>query len=673
LHPARHSSRGVPKGAAPGAVEHGRGRAIPRIGIGFTWLAAAALLLWAPPAHAADEDEFPSDLRTVSGVRLEGRHRVPAREIWAVLKTKRPSRLPWREQPRLRLDFLRADTAAIAVVCREHGFLDVQVAYRILPAPKGNRAEVRFVLIEGAQVKIRDVEFEGVESVPLDPLRRRVLSRPGRPFNPAFLVVDTVRVARYYQERGFLPRVASSFRRDSVGVHVRFIVREGVEYRFGRVYLSSPGDMRVSEHLIRRELLMKESDPFRITRVERSIEHLYDTGLFSQAQITLLPDTGRREVEFDLRVRERKRRWIDAGIGSGTAERIRFTGEWGHRNLTNHGQQGVVSGRLALDGKGRFQLGRGETSLLEPWMLRTRTRGLATGYYEQRIDRTDDRWEIGQIARGFSFQLRREFGRLSLISLTQDNSFITQAVSFNPRYAISDTTRDSLKAETPDHYTTHRLQLNMQRDGRDNPVNPTRGSIQSVIGEVAGGPLKGTSSFTKMHGTLAWYTPSKNGWVLAIQLKGGVIDPFGIERIFTPDPSLDSRLARVPTEDRFRVGGVNSIRGFSENSIPASGGLAMLQGNLEARAPLIGPFGVEFFVDAGNVWTRPSRVLASQFLPEINHKSLGADDVRYVFGLGPRLNLPIGPLRLDFTWSMRPSGSAPALVAAPQIAIGPSF
>ncbi len=672
MRPARPSSRGDAKGAAPGALGSG-GRSLPRIGIIGAWAGVVALALAAGAAWGAEADEFPTELRSLSGVRLEGRRKVPAREIWAALKTRRPSRLPWRERPRLRLDFLRADTASIAAICREHGFLDASASYRIEPSRDRNRAQVVFRVVEGPQFRIRDVEWEGVESVPLEPLRRRVLARPGRPFNPAFLVADTVRIARYYQERGFLPRVASGFERDSVAVRVRYAVREGPALRFGKVYFSTPGDLHASTHLIRRELLMKEGEPFQMARVERSIERLYDTGLFSQAQITLLPDTARREVEFDLRVRERKRRWLDAGVGSGTAERLRFTGELGHRNLTNHGQQGVVSSRLALDGRGRFLLSRSEASLLEPWLLRTRTRGQLTGYYEQRVDRTVPQWEIPQIARGFSLQLRRELGRGSLVSLTQDNSFITQSVDFRADPLNTDARRDSLKQQTPAQYTTHRLLLNVQRDARDNPVSPTRGSVQSVVGEVAGGPLKGTSSFTKLQGTFAWYSPTRNGWVLAAQFRGGAMDPFGTERTFTPDPTLDPRLARVPTEDRFRIGGVNSVRGYTENSIPVSGGLAMLQANLEARAPLAGPLGLEFYVDAGNVWTRPSRIRAGNFLPEINHKSLGDDDVRFVFGFGPRLNLPIGPLRLDFTWSMRPTRTAPALVAAPQFAIGPSF
>jgi outer membrane protein insertion porin family len=626
----------------------------------------------APPPPTSDADLVPTELKTVVRVKLEGRRHVPAREIWAMLKTRRPSFWPWRERPRLRLDFLRADTSAIASVCRQHGYLDARAHWRILPSGKPDLAEVRFVIEEGRQSHIRDVRLLGVNVVSSDALRRKLYARRGRPFNPAYLVGDTVRIVRYYQEKGYLPRVASAYTRDSLEVTVKYTVAEGHRFVFGETYLSSPGDLKVSTHLIRRELLMRKGEPFQISRVERSIDRLYSTGLFSQAQITMLPDSSRRTVEFDLRVRERKRRWIDAGVGSGSTDRINFTGEWGNGNLTGHGQQGVLSSIVALDGQWRFHRWRPQISLLEPWLFRTRTNGQLTGYYEQFTDRSVPQWVIDQIARGVTLQLRRELDRYTALTLTQDNAFVTQDVTFlDPRLDV--TRADSLKAATPSSYTTHRLQLGLLRDSRDTPLAPTRGTTTNVTAQVAGGPLKGTSSFTKLEGLASWYAPTSNGWVFAVRGRGGVIDPFGTQKSFTPDTTVDGRVARVPLEDRFRIGGVNSIRGYSESSIPTSGGLAMLEADVEMRVPLIGPLGIEVFADAGNVWARPSRIRLSQFLPEISHRSLGEDDVRYVFGVGPRINFPIGPLRLDFTWSLRPSPTGPALVAAPQFAIGPSF
>ncbi len=151
---------------------------------------------------------------------------------------------------------------------------------------------------------------------------------------------------------------------------------------------------------------------------------------------------------------------------------------------------------------------------------------------------------------------------------------------------------------------------------------------------------------------------------------------------FSPG-AVDPEIARVPRERLFATGGVNSLRGYSENSIPAGGGMALLLANVEMRVPLRGPLGAECFVDAGNVWTRPrfvrARDLASPFLA-LHHGDPG--EVRYSYGMGARLLLPFGPLRFDMAWSNRddfPRSSWPGrtprtpLPFAYQFAIGPSF
>jgi outer membrane protein assembly factor BamA len=293
-------------------------------------------------------------------------------------------------------------------------------------------------------------------------------------------------------------------------------------------------------------------------------------------------------------------------------------------------------------------------------------------YYEVRDDRTDPRWVIGLVTRGFSFELRRELSRFAKLSLINDNQYVDQEIKYQDPN-LTEGARDTLNALAVPHYTTHRLALSFDRDLRDTPLDATQGSAQDVTAEVAGGPLKGTSSFNKGVLVSAWYTPLSNGWVLGTRIRTGVIRPFGPEIFFTPDTTLDNEVQRVPLTDRFRAGGVNSIRGYNESSIPTSGGLALIEGSVEFRIRLRGPFGLEVYADAGNVWLRPSYIKGYQFIPKRNHEPYDPGDVRFVIGLGPRLMLPVGPLRLDFTWSLRPSPEGPALVAQPQFAIGPSF
>ena len=95
---------------------------------------------------------------------------------------------------------------------------------------------------------------------------------------------------------------------------------------------------------------------------------------------------------------------------------------------------------------------------------------------------------------------------------------------------------------------------------------------------------------------------------------------------------------------------------------------------------LLGQFGAEFFIDAGNVWAHPEQVRIANLVMPWNARRGLPDDMRYTYGLGARLLLPFGPLRVDLAWSENPDfDSRRASVGrekqrfAYQFAIGPSF
>jgi outer membrane protein insertion porin family len=631
--------------------------------------------LAARPSHG--QEDLLGELKTVATVRFEGVHHLQQSFLRKQIKTRGPSLWPWHSRPTLRMDFIRSDTLSIAAYYRHVGYLDASVNVRVATTKKTNEVAVTFVVREGQQYRIRDVELDGLSSYPADQLRRKLWARTGRPFDPSYLQLDTLRISQLYQDRGYRPHVRSSYHTSLDSVTVRYEVSEGPLYHIGDVYLFSQGTSSgVNERLVRRELVLKKGDVYRSSRVQRSVERLYETGLFSQVQVTPLPDSSNTLMEFQIGYRERKPRWLDAGIGSGTTERFRFTGEWGHRNILGKGLQGAISSRVTFDGTPAFQLWHNEASLLEPWMFRSRTRGSVTPFYELSDDRTDPRWVVNQEAVGVNFQLQRELGRYSRILLTQGNAWAHQDLRIDPRIAafLPDSTVDSVEASIVSSYATHRIGLGVERDVRDNPLDGTRGSAQALNGEIAGGPFRGKSSFRKVQFASGWYTPFRTTWVLATRIRAGFTQPFGSPARFSPGEVVDPEVGRLPLEDRFRTGGVNTIRGFNENSIPPSGGLALLQGNIEMRIPVFGPFGIEAYMDAGNVWARPSFIRWEQFLPTITNEPADANDVRFVVGFGPRMKLPIGPLRIDFTWTLRPALGGPGYGrAATQFAVGPSF
>lgn len=567
----------------------------------------------------------------------------------------------------VRLDFLNVDTRNIERVCQRHGYLDARVDYRLGAAKDPSSVLVTFVIHEGERSHVSTIDFENMKALQHETIRKRLYLKPGKPFNPLGLVVDTARISSAYKERGMLPHVTFSAMRDSMEVAVRYTVDEGPVYRVGTVHLPPQDSLPVKEELIRRELLLKPNDIYRASRVQHSVERLYETELFNQVAIVPYPDSTNTHVDFDVRLRARHFRWIDAGVGSGTQERFRFTGEWGNRNLFGQGYQGAVAARLAFDHEARFLVAHFSARILDLWLLKSRTAGSITISHEERRDYANPAWVVSQRPEGVRFQIRRDLGRYARIALTQDNLFVNQD------FEVVDPTQVTPDTLTSRYYTTHLLQLAAHRDTRDHLLLATRGSSQAVAVQLAGGPLRGTSSFLKGDLVLSWYTPFRGNWLFATRLRGGAIDPFGEAPEFTPDAGVDEQVARVPLEDRFRIGGVNSLRGYNENTITPTGGLAVIQGNAEVRIPLAGPFGLEVFLDAGNVWARPKYIKGEDFIPRITEDPMDPTDVRYVFGAGLRLNLPIGPVRVDFTWSPRPDENGRWLVAEPQFAIGPSF
>lgn len=661
---------------------------------------AALLLLglawsWPGAASAQAPGELPEQLRVIQSVRFRGLKHLGKRQIkTANLKTRNPSLLPWREPPSLRLDYLRADTASITALYRHYGYLDARASWVLESTHDPEAARVIFVIEEGPRSRVSTVQLNGVQAFHERELKRVLLAQPGRAFDPAFLPIDTLHLSALYQERGYRPHTLASHARgnpESLAVAVRYDVREGPRYRVGRIDYEGSGRLR--ESLARRELLLRRGDFYRRSRLEESVQRLYDTGLYSQVQVSSPPSPDSVDVlDLVLRVTERRPRWVDLGVGSGSADLFRFSGTWGHRNLDSRALLGSLNGDLAMDRQRtslgdssqvlRMRDGRVSANLIEPWLLGLRLQGQVSVFYEQANDDRDSRFLHHFDSRGVEFGLQREFSRLFRGNLTARNALVHQ--SYDIFLATPDEATRALLAQVLQRYYDNALTLSLLRDTRDDRVTPSHGSIQSIAGELAGGPLKGASSYQKLTFTSSWYSPRSNGWLLAMRTTAGAMGPIGTaDNDFAPGPGQDAQVARVPKERRFFIGGVNSLRGWNENEIPPDGGLAMTLMNAELRIPLVGPFGAEVFLDAGNVWARAEHVRLASLVGPWDPRRGQPGDLRYSYGVGARLLLPFGPLRLDLAWSRHPDFQPDfwtvnkrhpsELPFAFQFAIGPSF
>ena len=148
--------------------------------------------------------------------------------------------------------------------------------------------------------------------------------------------------------------------------------------------------------------------------------------------------------------------------------------------------------------------------------------------------------------------------------------------------------------------------------------------------EFAGGPLLGQTNIYKFQANAQKYILLPYDMILTVAGATGAADYFG-----------DS--TEVPLFDRFFIGGSRSVRGFGNRDIgpiddndQPLGGNTMAYDNVELTFPIIDRVRGAVFNDMGfldanaftydNAWT----------------------EMNMAYGFGLRLNLPIGPLRLDY-------------------------
>ena len=168
----------------------------------------------------------------------------------------------------------------------------------------------------------------------------------------------------------------------------------------------------------------------------------------------------------------------------------------------------------------------------------------------------------------------------------------------------------------------------LNRDTRDSVAFPHRGAVSNVSAQFAG--LGGEADFVKLEAMGSQYfVPIESFPEHVIRVAGSA----GVGRAY-------GNSSDIPMSERFFLGGGDSIRGFEyrdvgprdSNNQPI-GGDAMIAGSVEYTFPLISKIRGAAFFDMGNVYETPSDFM---------------DGIVASVGMGVRLNLPVGPIKLDY-------------------------
>ena len=160
-------------------------------------------------------------------------------------------------------------------------------------------------------------------------------------------------------------------------------------------------------------------------------------------------------------------------------------------------------------------------------------------------------------------------------------------------------------------------------DDRDNYFVPTQGKRFSLSATQGLPVISGDFNYTQFNLDARKYWPvmfGKAEHTIAVRFLGG---------LQTGDD--------VPESDLLSVGGDTVLRGFEGGQFR---GTKMLAATLEYRVPVQKYVSVVAFGEVGDAWGGTSNAVFSD--PGRSFK------LRTTYGLGIRLNTPLGPLRLDY-------------------------
>lgn len=548
----------------------------------------------------------------------------------------------------LRTDELKEDLETIRNLYYNKGYIQVQVdepvikqktetkkaestwfpgeerkIYERTTEPK-NELVLTINVKEGDQFKVGSVTYKGNVILSDKELDDEVKLKRGDVFSREALRQDVGRIMDRYDgiARPFAS-VVPLFNIDpeKKTVAVSIDIQEGGEVRIGRINVS--GNTKTRDKVIRREMRLDEGDVYSKKAIKRSYERLGNLNYFESVDI--VPERRLQEPLMDLnvKVKEKMTGTLSVGGGYSSVDKLVGIAEVTQGNLGGRGQ--LLKFKTQWGGTHRIMM----FSFMEPYLFDEPVWGRADLY---RQVQEYDGYNIESIGSALSVGKSFDEYLSGSIKYSFDQSYARDITATDIPFALLQQLRFYGTV-----INTSAITVSLTRDTRDFYLDPKTGSKNSIYVEYAGGPLGGDPEFVKSVADSAWYFPVF--WDTVFMMRG---------RIGAVGSLIDKP---VPVNERFFVGGSNSVRGFrygtagpvdeNENRV---GGNKELIFNFEYNFPIVPAARLKgvLFYDMGRGFDdgtsgnpdEPTRI--------------SFRDLKQSWGWGFWWLSPIGPLRFEW-------------------------
>ena len=586
----------------------------------------------------------------IKAIQFTGNKSVKTPVLLKLIKTKRRWWGSWMAGSGvLKDEQFTEDLEKIRDHYRSKGYIDVEI--------KGTRVErlgkqwliVHIDIFEGQQYKIGTVKIEGNKLFTLAQLQKLLKMTSGKVFTPDGLNKDTKALEDYYGGRGYLDTRINTKRDANVEtgqLDILYTLQEGELTYIEKINIR--GNTKTKDKVIRRELAVAPGDLYNTVKVDASKERLKNLGYFSKIDATPEPTAIPNRRDIALQLEEQRTGNVTFGAGFSSIDSLMGFAEVSQGNFdlfnwpsfTGAGQKARLRVQIGLKRQDYI------LSLAEPWFLDQR---LLLGWDLFHTQSSYLSTEFTEERTGTSLRLEKALTDF----LRAQVQYTIQGIS----YGVDSSASQELQSQAGSSLRSSML-VSLVHDMRDSVFLTTRGMRSEVSAEVAGGPLGGSVSDYKLNAKSTVFFPFFDKQVLQILGAYGTVGAFGNTKgttvtetngdLSATPPVLPStvQVDAVPLYDRYFLGGANTLRGFTYGQVGPKdvygqpvGGNTTVNAMAEYSVPVVERVRVAIFFDIGEV--------------EKNSYSFSASDLKSDAGLGVRLNLPVGPLRLDYGYPIQ--------------------
>ncbi len=554
-----------------------------------------------------------------------------------------------------REDVFQRDLLLLQGFYHDRGFINVKVGEPQLELSADKRSMyITIAIEEGNQYRLGSIDIKGDLLDDKKVYLGSLSARTGQIFNKSKLFADMQNLTEYFKDRGYAyvnPTPLTSVDEKLRVVNLTFDIQRGGEVSFERINIR--GNSKTRDKVVRREVRVAEGEKYNQTRLDASKRYITQLGFFERVDLSTKRGATDDQMEVNIEVAEKQTGAFQVGAGFSSVESFIFQAQISQNNLLGRGQllqlQAQISGLRKL-----FML-----EYQEPYFLDTNWTFGFNLFNQQRYYRSFARNSYGgsltwgyRLLDDLRLFLTYTLEQVRVSTSGRSGLFYGGQRTPLPSGSLANLLRSGV---------TSSARVSLAYDTRDNRLFPHSGWHNTASAEFAEAAFLSQNRFNRFEMTTRYFYPLWGPFIL--RMRGD------LWFVTSRDPQ------GVPISERYFVGGIYDIRGFSPRSLgpqirapdqqsPDSnlsnfrvGGNMQVVGKAEIEFPIFEKVGIRgvVFNDIGNAYNlenqycrlRPGTVDVSA--DPCKHL-LPLNSLRASWGFGFRWFSPIGPLR--FEWGL---------------------